>query len=46
PVLLQLVKEVAMIMGGSVAVGTLVGGAAGSLAFGAGAVPGAIAGSG
>ncbi|WP_116865493.1 DUF6861 domain-containing protein [Pseudomonas savastanoi] len=46
PVLLQLVKEVAMIMGGSVAVGTLVGGAAGSLAFGAGAVLGAIAGSG
>ncbi|WP_116818166.1 DUF6861 domain-containing protein [Pseudomonas syringae] len=46
PVLLQLVKEVAMIMGGSVAVGTLVGGAVGSLAFGAGALPGAIAGSG
>ncbi|UQW71985.1 DUF6861 domain-containing protein [Pseudomonas avellanae] len=46
PVLLKLVKEVAMIMGGSVAVGTLVGAAAGSLAFGAGAIPGAIAGSG
>ncbi|WP_439871108.1 DUF6861 domain-containing protein [Pseudomonas syringae] len=46
PVLLQLVKEVAMIMGGSVAVGTLVGGAAGSLAFGVGAVPGAIVGGG
>ncbi|MBS7473695.1 glycine zipper family protein [Pseudomonas syringae] len=46
PVLLQLVKEVAMIMGGSVAVGTLVGGAVGSLALGAGALPGAIVGGG
>ncbi|MBI6772895.1 DUF6861 domain-containing protein [Pseudomonas syringae] len=46
PVLLQLVKEVAMIMGGSVAVGTIMGAAAGSLAFGAGSVPGAIVGSG
>ncbi|OUM04985.1 hypothetical protein BW686_23925, partial [Pseudomonas syringae] len=46
PVLLQLVKEVAMIMGGSVAVGTLVGGAVGSLAFGAGALPGAMVGGG
>lgn len=46
PVLLQLVKEVAMIMGGSVAVGTLVGGAIGSFALGAGALPGAIVGGG
>ncbi|MCJ8178420.1 hypothetical protein MRS45_20165 [Pseudomonas viridiflava] len=46
PVLLQLVKEVAMILGGSVAVGTVLGGAAGSFAFGVGAVPGAAAGAG
>ncbi|MBP0953939.1 polymorphic toxin type 46 domain-containing protein [Pseudomonas alliivorans] len=46
PVLLQLVKEVAMILGGSVAVGTIIGGAAGSFAFGVGAVPGAAAGAG
>ncbi|UZJ61242.1 hypothetical protein OKW98_05835 [Pseudomonas sp. KU26590] len=46
PTLLQLVKEVAMIMGGSVAVGAVAGGAAGSLAFGAGALPGAVVGGG
>lgn len=46
PSLLQLVKEVAMIMGGSVAVGAVAGGAAGSLAFGAGALPGAVVGGG
>ena len=46
PVLLQLVKEVSMILGGSVAVGTIAGGAAGAFAFGIGAGPGAIAGGG
>lgn len=46
PVLLQLVKEVALILGGSVAVGTAAGGAAGAFAFGIGAVPGAAAGAG
>ncbi|MFW3165846.1 DUF6861 domain-containing protein [Pseudomonas syringae pv. syringae] len=46
PVLLQLVKEVAMILGGSVAVGTIAGGVAGSLFFGVGAVPVAAAGAG
>ncbi|WP_442109133.1 DUF6861 domain-containing protein [Pseudomonas sp. NUPR-001] len=46
PVLLQLVKEVSMILGGSVAVGTLAGGAAGAFAFGVGAAPGAVAGAG
>jgi hypothetical protein len=46
PTLLQLVKEVAMIIGGSVAVGAVAGGAAGSLAFGAGALPGAMVGGG
>jgi hypothetical protein len=46
PVLLQLVKEVSMILGGSVAVGTIAGGAAGAFAFGVGAGPGAIVGGG
>ncbi|MFJ3485586.1 polymorphic toxin type 46 domain-containing protein [Pseudomonas sp. NPDC090202] len=46
PVLLQLVKEVSMILGGSVAVGTIAGGAAGAFAFGVGAAPGAVAGAG
>ncbi|QQQ50453.1 hypothetical protein JJQ97_24620 [Pseudomonas syringae] len=46
PVLLQLVKEVAMILGGSVAVGTIAGGVAGSFFFGVGAVPVAAAGAG
>lgn len=46
PVLLQLVKEVSMILGGSVAVGTLAGGVAGAFAFGVGAAPGAVAGAG
>lgn len=46
PVLLQLVKEVALILGASVAVGTAAGGAAGAFAFGVGAVPGAAAGAG
>lgn len=46
PVLLQLVKEVSMILGGSVAVGTIAGGAAGAFAFGIGAAPGAAAGAG
>ncbi|GLO49148.1 hypothetical protein D3C76_658730 [compost metagenome] len=46
PVLLQLVKEVSMILGGSVAMGTIAGGAAGAFAFGAGAAPGAVAGAG
>jgi uncharacterized membrane protein YkoI len=46
PVLLQLAKEVSMILGGSVAVGTIVGGAAGAFAFGIGAAPGAAAGAG
>jgi hypothetical protein len=44
PVLLKLVREVVMIMGGSVAVGAGIGGAVGSLAFGAGALPGAAVG--
>lgn len=46
PVLLKLVQEVVMILGGSVAVGGAVGGAVGSLAFGAGALPGAVVGGG
>lgn len=46
PVLLQLVKEVAMILGGSVAVGTIAGGVAGSFFFGVGAVPVAAVGAG
>ncbi|NWC93008.1 MULTISPECIES: polymorphic toxin type 46 domain-containing protein [unclassified Pseudomonas] len=46
PVLLQLVKEVSMILGASVAVGTIAGGAAGAFAFGVGAAPGAVAGAG
>ncbi|AVI87431.1 glycine zipper family protein [Pseudomonas syringae pv. tomato] len=46
PVLLQLVKEVAMILGGSVAVGTIAGGVGGAIFFGVGAVPGAAAGAG
>ncbi|MGZ9708617.1 DUF6861 domain-containing protein [Pseudomonas sp. GNP013] len=46
PVLLQLVKEVSMILGASVAVGTIVGGAAGAFAFGVGAASAAIAGAG
>lgn len=44
PVLMQLTREVVMIVGGSVAVGTLAGGIAGSVAFGAGAAPGAMIG--
>ncbi|MDH1551417.1 MULTISPECIES: DUF6861 domain-containing protein [Pseudomonas] len=43
-ILRTLAKEVSMILGGSIAIGSIVGGAAGSLAFGAGAAPGAIAG--
>lgn len=46
PVLLKLVQEVVMIVGGSVMVGAAVGGALGSLAFGAGALPGAAIGGG
>jgi hypothetical protein len=46
PVLLQLVKEVSMILGGSVAIGTVAGGAAGAFAFGIGAAPGAAVGAG
>jgi hypothetical protein len=46
PVLLKLVQEVVLILGGSVAVGGAIGGAVGSLAFGAGALPGAMAGGG
>ncbi|PVZ40277.1 DUF6861 domain-containing protein [Pseudomonas sp. CC120222-01a] len=46
PILLQLVKEVAMVVGGSVAVGTIAGGIGGSFVLGAGAVPGAVAGAG
>jgi hypothetical protein len=46
PVLLQLVKEVALILGASVAVGTAAGGATGAFSFGVGAVPGAAAGAG
>ncbi|WP_414157165.1 DUF6861 domain-containing protein [Pseudomonas sp. BNK-15] len=46
PVLLQLVKDVSMILGGSIAVGSAAGGAIGALAFGVGAAPGAVAGAG
>jgi hypothetical protein len=46
PVLIKLVQEVVMILGGSVAVGGAVGGAVGSLAFGAGALPGVMVGTG
>ncbi|TDV58965.1 DUF6861 domain-containing protein [Pseudomonas sp. LP_7_YM] len=46
PVLLKLVQEVVMILGGSVAIGGAAGGAVGSLGFGVGAVPGAIIGGG
>ncbi|KWS40980.1 DUF6861 domain-containing protein [Pseudomonas syringae] len=46
PVLLQLVKEVAMILGCSVAVGTVAGGVAGAFFFGVGAVPVAAVGAG
>lgn len=46
PVLVKLVQEVVMIIGGSVMVGAAVGGAVGSLAFGAGALPGATIGGG
>ncbi|KAF4559328.1 hypothetical protein HBJ16_003129 [Pseudomonas sp. CES] len=40
PVLLKLVQEVVMILGGSVALGGAIGGAVGSLAFGVGAALG------
>ncbi|MFJ4393623.1 DUF6861 domain-containing protein [Pseudomonas sp. NPDC089396] len=43
-VLRKLAKEVSLILGGSIAIGSIIGGATGSLAFGAGAAPGAIAG--
>lgn len=43
-VLRKLAKEVSMILGGSIAIGTISGGAVGSMAFGAGVAPGAIAG--
>lgn len=46
PVLMQLIKEIVMIVGGSMAIGTVVGGLAGSLALGAGTAPGALIGSG
>jgi hypothetical protein len=46
PVLLKLLQEVVMIVGGSVTIGAALGGAVGSLAFGAGAVPGAALGAG
>ncbi|CAI8709788.1 hypothetical protein EMIT0P258_110007 [Pseudomonas sp. IT-P258] len=46
PVLLKLLQEVVMIVGGSVTIGAALGGAVGSFAFGAGAVPGAAIGAG
>jgi hypothetical protein len=46
PVLVKLVQEVVMIVGSSVLVGAAVGGAVGSLAFGAGALPGTAIGGG
>jgi hypothetical protein len=46
PVLLKLVQEVVLILGGSVAVGGAIGGAVGSLAFGVGAGPGVMVGGG
>jgi hypothetical protein len=46
PVLIKLVQEVVMILGGSVAVGGAIGGAAGVWAFGIGVAPGAAAGAG
>lgn len=45
-VLLDLAKQVAMILGGSIATGGAIGGAAGAFFFGVGAVPGAAAGAG
>lgn len=46
PVLLKMLQDVVMIVGGSVTIGAALGGAVGSLAFGAGAVPGAAIGAG
>ncbi|WP_263260613.1 DUF6861 domain-containing protein [Pseudomonas sp. RIT-PI-S] len=46
PVLMQVIREVVMIVGSSVAIGALAGGAAGSMALGAGAAPGAMLGGG
>jgi len=45
-VLLKVVKEVTLILGGSAALGSMVGGIAGAAAFGIGAAPGAVAGAG
>lgn len=45
-VLLKVVKEVTLILGGSAALGSVAGGVAGSAAFGIGAAPGAVAGAG
>lgn len=43
-VLRKLVTEVSLILGGSIAIGSTVGGAFGAVVFGAGAAPGAVAG--
>ena len=44
PILANILKDIALYVGGSTVVGAVIGGAIGSLAFGAGAVPGAVAG--
>ena len=45
-ILRKLVKEVSMILGGSIAIGSIIGGATGAVAFGIGAGPGAVVGAG
>ena len=44
PILLKILEDIALYVGGSVVTGAVVGGLLGSLAFGAGAAPGAVAG--
>lgn len=44
PILVNILKDIALYVGGSTVIGAGVGGAVGSLAFGAGAIPGAAAG--
>ncbi|WP_331459153.1 DUF6861 domain-containing protein [Pseudomonas avellanae] len=45
-VLVQISREVALILGGSVAIGSIVGGVAGGFFLGVGAVPGLVVGGG
>lgn len=44
PILVNILKDIALYVGGSTVIGAGIGGAVGSLAFGAGAIPGAVAG--